>query len=75
MLNSKMDKKAEMKKAELDIRKKELELRQLQMERENEEKKQMADEKKRRLELEFMERKAMLELVQKLAQSQSSSSK
>ena len=66
MLNAKFDKKADLKKVELDIRMKELELRQLQMDREHEEKK-MEEERKQKMELEFMERKAMIELIQKLA--------
>lgn len=67
MLNSKIDKKADLKKVELDIRMKELDFRKLQMDREHEEKKKMEEERKQRMELEFMERKAMIELIQKLA--------
>ena len=57
MLTNKIDKKADLKKAELDIRKQELEMRRIQMDREHEEKKQLEEERKKRMELEFMERK------------------
>ena len=67
MLNSKIDRKADLKKAELDIRQQELDLRKVQMERDYEEKKKVEEERKQRMELEFMERKAMIGLLQKLA--------
>ena len=54
MLNSNINRKADLKKAELDIRMKELEFRKLQAEREHEEKKRMEEERKRKMELDFI---------------------
>ena len=60
MLEHKFDKKTELKRIELDIRRKELELQEIKMDREHE-------DRKKRMEMEFSERKAFLELIQNLS--------
>ena len=51
----------------MDLRRKELELKQIQMDREHDEKLKMEEERKKRMDMEFSERKAFLELIQKLS--------
>lgn len=67
MLGKKFESKSELKKIELDLKKKELELKEIQMERDYEEKKKQQEERDKRLELEFAERKAFMDLIQKLS--------
>lgn len=52
---------------ELELKKKELELKEKQMEGDYEQAKKMEEERNARMSLEFAERKAVLELIQKLA--------
>ena len=66
MLEQKMQRKSELKERELEIRKMELELQKKKMDREEEERKRQEEERQKRMELEFLERRAMLELIQKL---------
>ena len=67
LLGQKFEKKSELKKVELDLRKKELELKEIQMQREYEAKKKEQEERDKRLEFEFSERKVFLELIQKMS--------
>ena len=67
LLGQKFEKKSELKKVELDLRKKELELKEMQMQREYEAKKKEQEERDKRLEFEFAERKVFLELIQKMS--------
>lgn len=74
LLERKFCERSELKEKELELRKMDLELMQQQMDREDKEreenmkdKKKQDKEREKRMELEFAERKAMLELLQKLA--------
>ena len=64
LLEKKIDKKANLKKMELELKKKELELKEVQMAREHEERQRRDEERQKRMELEFAEKRAMLELLQ-----------
>ena len=66
MVEQKMQRKSELKERELEIRKMELELQKKKMDREEGERKRQEEERQKRMELEFSERRAMLELIQKL---------
>ena len=66
MIEQKFEKKTELKRIELDIRREELELQKIKMQREHEEKLKAEEERKKRMEMEFNERKAFLDLIQKL---------
>ena len=66
MLEQKMQKKSELKERELEIRQMELELQKKKMDNEERERKTLEEERQKRMELEFAERRAMLELIQKL---------
>ena len=68
MLEQKFEKKIELKRIELDLRRKELELKQIQMDREHDEKLKMEEERKKRMDMEFSECKAFLELIQNLSE-------
>ena len=70
LLEKKMDKKAEFRKMELELKKRELDLREVQQAREHEEKQRREEERQKRMELEFAEKKAMIELLQKFASKQ-----
>ena len=70
MLGQKFEKKAELKRMELELKRKELELKQIKMNREHEEKIKVEDERNKRMQMEFNERKALLELIQKLSSNQ-----
>ena len=63
LLEKKFDKKASLKKMELELKKKELELKEVQMAREHEERQRREEERQKRMELEFAEKRAMLELL------------
>ena len=67
LLERKIEKKADLKKMELELKKKNLELREIQMEREYEERQKREEERQKRMDLEFAEKKAFLELIQKLS--------
>ena len=67
MLEQKMQRKSELKERELEIRRMELDLQKRKMDREEEEQKRLEEERQKRMELEFKERRAMLELIKKLA--------
>ena len=71
MLGEKFEKKAELRKIELELKKRELELKEIQMDREHEERKKLEEERKSRMEYEFKERNAFLELIQKLSSTNS----
>ena len=64
MLEQKMQRKSELKEREMEIRRMELDLQKRKMDREEEEQKRL-DERQKRMELEFEERRAMLELIKK----------
>ena len=70
MFEQKFEKKSELKKMELELKKKELELKQIQMDRDHEEKIKLEDERKKRMDMEFNERKAFMELIQNLSSKQ-----
>ena len=54
----------------MELKRKELELKQIKMDREHEEKIKLEDERNKRMQMEFSERKALLELIQKLSSNQ-----
>lgn len=66
-LERKLERKADLKKIELELKRKELELKEIQMEREHEEQQKREEDRQKRMQLEFMERKTMLELLLKLS--------
>ena len=66
MLGKRLERKSELKQQEIELRRMELEIKQRQLEQENEDKLRVEEERKARMELEFAERRALLELVQKL---------
>ena len=66
MLDKNIEKKSELKEKELELKRMELEMMKIEMDREYEERKKQEEERQKRMELEFAERKAMLNLIQKL---------
>ena len=67
LLETKFERKAQLKEKELEIRKMELELQKRKMDQDEEERKRAQEERQKRFELELAEKKSMLELIQKLA--------
>ena len=66
MLQSKFEHNSVLRAKELDLKREELDLMRRRMDREDEERKRAAEEREKRMEMEFAERKMMLELLSKL---------
>ena len=70
MLQSKFEVNSRLWAKELELKKEELELMKRKMDREDEKRRQAAAEREKRIELEFAERKLMMDLLAKLVNKQ-----
>ena len=66
LMEKKFQSNLKLREKELELKQMELELQKQKMDQEREEKTNLAEERKQRVDLEFQERRLMLQLLQKL---------